>query len=457
LTASDAYAAANLSVKYDNTGAYVKLFAGAGGSEITLAANQIDINGLITAINNEGGVETDGAVTILSDDAPTTREGGAELMIGDIWIDTNAGDKPYVWKNTGTIEEWQAAYTQIDGGNITTGTINASVVTVTNINASLINAGTLSADRIGANTITSREINVSNLFAQSIDVGNVIKSSNFDASNGFAIFSNGEAYFRDVVIAGSKVNVVGSVTTIDGSNIDGKYVANINAGTITVGTIDAGRINTNALFTESVAVSNSIFIGDSSSPMVLGINQAYRTQEVGDGIKIDANNYWVYSTSEDLPVFRVGDASNYVEWGAGGLQVRGTLNASDITSGFMSGSRISATSIVASKLDIASLSAVSGDMGNLTIDGQLTIGTDGKLLYEDTQENQKVQLDKVGLLLQTGDQGVGGILRLQDPAATNTYTFSVDSGGFLKLSSLPTSNPSGTGRLWNDGGYIRIT
>lgn len=48
--------------------------------------------------------------------------------------------------------------TVIDGGHITTGTIDASVATITNINASNISSGTLSADRIGAGTITSGKL-----------------------------------------------------------------------------------------------------------------------------------------------------------------------------------------------------------------------------------------------------------------------------------------------------------
>ena len=43
--------------------------------------------------------------------------------------------------------------TVIDGGHITTGTIDASVATITNINASNISTGTLSADRIAASSL----------------------------------------------------------------------------------------------------------------------------------------------------------------------------------------------------------------------------------------------------------------------------------------------------------------
>lgn len=56
--------------------------------------------------------------------APTTRDGGASLQPGDMWIDTNDGDRPYSW--TGSV--WREVLTEIDGGKITTGTIGAGVV-----------------------------------------------------------------------------------------------------------------------------------------------------------------------------------------------------------------------------------------------------------------------------------------------------------------------------------------
>lgn len=49
--------------------------------------------------------------------------------------------------------------TIIDGGHITTGTIDASVVTVNNINASNITTGTLSADRISGESLTIGKLN----------------------------------------------------------------------------------------------------------------------------------------------------------------------------------------------------------------------------------------------------------------------------------------------------------
>lgn len=61
------------------------------------------------------------AKTFRQTSAPTS-----EMPAGDLWIDTDNGNKPYIY--SGSV--WIAAYTQIDGGNITTGTINCQVVTI---------------------------------------------------------------------------------------------------------------------------------------------------------------------------------------------------------------------------------------------------------------------------------------------------------------------------------------
>lgn len=45
---------------------------------------------------------------------------------GDIWIETDEGDRP--WTHNGSI--WVRSYTEIEGGRITTGTINCQVVTI---------------------------------------------------------------------------------------------------------------------------------------------------------------------------------------------------------------------------------------------------------------------------------------------------------------------------------------
>jgi len=77
--------------------------------------------------------------------------------------------------------------TNIDGGNITTGTINASVVAVTNINASNITTGT-----INAGVIAVTNINASNITTGTINADNVtVSAAGGDVlvnNNGFSIY-----------------------------------------------------------------------------------------------------------------------------------------------------------------------------------------------------------------------------------------------------------------------------
>ena len=95
-----------------------------GHPAITLAADQINIDGTTTFAS--GYDPSDGRVTIRQTGAPSLRPSGDPLQDGDMWIDTNDGDRPYSYNGS----SWIAALTVIDGGNITTGTIDAARITV---------------------------------------------------------------------------------------------------------------------------------------------------------------------------------------------------------------------------------------------------------------------------------------------------------------------------------------
>jgi hypothetical protein len=69
------------------------------------------------------------SVTIRSATEPTERPNTDALRTGDVWIDTDNGDKPYSWNGSAFI----AAYTEIDGGSITTGTVNTNRLNVNDI------------------------------------------------------------------------------------------------------------------------------------------------------------------------------------------------------------------------------------------------------------------------------------------------------------------------------------
>lgn len=109
--------------------------------------------------------------------------------------------------------------TVIDGGHITTGTIDASVVSVTKLNASNITTGTLSADRIAANSIA---------------VGKLTGSITGGLSNSWEInLTNGTMTVGNI----SASNI--TTGTLNASTIT---VTNLNADNITAGTLNVARI-----------------------------------------------------------------------------------------------------------------------------------------------------------------------------------------------------------------------
>ena len=120
--------------------------------------------------------------TGIADALNTTKQingGGSEIKISQDKIDIQGLVK---FTNLTT-----AGQTKINGGNITTGTIDAQKVTIKNLDASKITAGSLSADRISGGTINADLINVTNLNASNITQGtlngNSIGITNLSASN----------------------------------------------------------------------------------------------------------------------------------------------------------------------------------------------------------------------------------------------------------------------------------
>jgi len=75
-------ASVNTSVQYNDTGAYIQLLAGPAGSEIELQANQINIDGVVTFIN-------DSATTTIDGDRITTGTiTAAQINVGDLFAQT---------------------------------------------------------------------------------------------------------------------------------------------------------------------------------------------------------------------------------------------------------------------------------------------------------------------------------------------------------------------------------
>ena len=61
---------------------------------------------------------------IYSATEPITRPDGSSLEEGDMWIETDEGNRPYVYNDAGE-GSWEEAYTEINGNNIVTGKIES--------------------------------------------------------------------------------------------------------------------------------------------------------------------------------------------------------------------------------------------------------------------------------------------------------------------------------------------
>lgn len=112
---------------------------------VKVQASKVDVEGVITAINNN----------------KTTTIDGDKITTGSITanqIASNTINASKVASDVITTNNFSAQ--KINADKITSGTINGNNVTVTNLNASNITGGTLSADKINGGTISASAINL---------------------------------------------------------------------------------------------------------------------------------------------------------------------------------------------------------------------------------------------------------------------------------------------------------
>lgn len=106
----------------------------------------------------------------------TTQPTTGPFAEGDLWFDTDDGNKIYrytsgSWATAVTLGD--SAIANLSASKLTAGTIDASVITVSNINAGNISTGTLNADRIAAASITGAKIAASTITASNIAAGTI--------------------------------------------------------------------------------------------------------------------------------------------------------------------------------------------------------------------------------------------------------------------------------------------
>lgn len=252
-------------------------------------------------------------------------------------VGTTAGNR-LTWDGTTlTIAGNGAGVTAISGSNISTGTIDASVVTVTNINATNITTGSLAAGRIAAGTITASHISGTTLSAIKADMGTL-------TAGAIVIGTTNKIWLNDT--ADGALNIGGATKA-------SAPFAVTAAGVLTaVGATITGTINADAGYLSTLSVSGSLTLADSTGRIMTNGVTGYAS---GTGVFIgwDVINHR----------FRIGTpGSKYLQWDGSNLSWAG-VNTSLTAAGRFTASDVDVTGII---------TASSG-----SITGALTLGASG--------------------------------------------------------------------------------
>jgi len=277
--------------------------------------------------------------------APSTRSDGiSTLVVGDMWIKTNDGDRPYVWDGS----EWDKTTTQISGSEITTGTINADRIS--------IGSGTTYATGYDPSTKTDTQ-------RQGTEPTTRSDGTALRAGDIWINTSNGDKPY-----------------TYDGSEFIATYTV-IDGGNITTGSIDAQylSITGSATFENGNTLAENINAGTttiSGSKIRTGVIESNNWSTTA-GTQLDLTNGTIVLGGSSSPKFSVSTSGILTAEGA-------TINGS-----------VTATSLTAT---------TAGSIANLSISGTLTMGASGEI----TDSGGNFTIDANGISAATGTSSPTG-------------------------------------------------
>ena len=366
-----------------------------------------------------------------------------------------------------------AGQTVINGGNITTGTIDASVVTVDNINASNISSGTLSAARIAAGSLAigkldsaaQNTINGANSQEQLIYRSKAAGTTSLSKTTTWITNTTGNqdtwtlkrptynSSYPVLFIATQRKDVGGTVTcttpqidntttVIDGGHIttgtiDASVVSvtnlnasNISSGTLSAARIGAGSITANKLDSADINASKILTVGsmtDAAAATVLNSNISIGGRNLCTGTAV--SNEFTKSTSGDWfvpigawPISTYGgtafaDTAN-TQWTASfdysitGVDVAFTLRISIKTSASSYSGGINVASI-----PVGSSSGHAEGTGTITDGARDFAGTSGVLFTGMADTNTNAVLTVSNLKLEIGNKATSWTQAPEDVAA----------------------------------------
>ena len=176
---------------------------------------------------------------------------------GDLWFDTDDDNRIYRWSGTAWVANdlGTNALANFSANKITSGSIDASVITVSNINAGNISTGSLASARIAAGTIVASQIATGTITATQIAAGTItttqLATGTLSASN----ITTGTL--------SASVGLTATTGTIGGFNIGTNYLST------TSGTSSGYWFSTNGDASFKIVNATGFQMG-SSGAMTLG-------------------------------------------------------------------------------------------------------------------------------------------------------------------------------------------
>jgi hypothetical protein len=335
------------------------------GTEINIEADQINIAGQVTFLEQLYSGESSTGVVISATTAPTQRPNTDPLEVGDVWLNTTT-DKPYIFNGT----DWTIGYTAIHGG-----TIQANTITANKLSAGVFT--TIKSDLLSDDDFIN-------------EIADIIGDPDFDAVANVVIKSETEPTERPSTDPLRVADVWIDTTVQDGAPRNWPYVydgsawiahfTRIDGGTIITGSITAGKLNVTTL-SAITADLGSVTAGQ----IVVGSTNKLWLNDAGDGVlaiggsnkatapfRVNANGDLIASNAFITGSLATGAGSSI----DGQYLVALSIGSASIANGAIVTAKIGDAQITTAKIvdlnvttgKIADLNVTNGKIANLAVD-----------------------------------------------------------------------------------------
>ena len=304
--------------------------------------NGLRIKGTIIVESGSTGMVT----TFAQDAVPTS------LHIGDMWIDTNDGNKLYRATSAGDDQIGGGEWIEVQDDAIATAQTTADVKSKVFRQSAVptaVSVGDLFIDTDDYKLYRATNIGDDAITAGEWELYDAAQATGWSSSSDSTKIDGGDIYTNSVVVAGLASAVTDRM--FDTSAYSNNIQAWAHASDVTL--IDGGDIYTNTVTATQINVSqlDALTVNTGSLNVDEYIKSGQTAYNTGSG-------YWLEYNS-GTPRFSIGNGStNSLTWNGTALTVRGTLNADDLTAGTISVSRFTDASITAVKMAAGTLDQI---------------------------------------------------------------------------------------------------